>query len=96
VKVVTADSNRSGRTEAWIKVKCWNRDRFVVVGFVLDGAGGLAAALAPLARSTSPLSKSIKKKDTTWVDPRYNAEIMYADITDDGMVWHPSFKRLVP
>jgi bifunctional non-homologous end joining protein LigD len=33
---------RSGRTEAWIKVKCWNRDRFVVVGFVPDGAGGLA------------------------------------------------------
>jgi bifunctional non-homologous end joining protein LigD len=118
---------RSGRTEAWVKVKCWNLDRFVVVGFVPDGAGGLAklrlarreghaliyagrvgtgwdhktaravrAALAPLARSTSPLSKSIKKKDTTWVEPRYNAEIMYADITDDGMVRHPSFKRLVP
>jgi bifunctional non-homologous end joining protein LigD len=33
---------RSGRTEAWIKVKCWNRGRFVVVGFVPDGAGGLA------------------------------------------------------
>jgi bifunctional non-homologous end joining protein LigD len=23
-------------------VKCWKRDRFVVVGFVTDGAGGLA------------------------------------------------------
>jgi bifunctional non-homologous end joining protein LigD len=33
---------RSGRTAAWVKVKCWNRDRFVVVGFVPDGAGGLA------------------------------------------------------
>jgi hypothetical protein len=31
---------RSGRTEAWVKVKCWNLDRFVVVGFVPDGAGG--------------------------------------------------------
>jgi ATP dependent DNA ligase-like protein len=82
---------RSGRTEAWVKVKCWNLDRFVVVGFVPDGAGGLAKlrlarregralvyagrvgigwdhktarairqALTPLARSTSPLSKSIR------------------------------------
>jgi len=59
-------------------------------------ARAVRAALAPLARSISPLSKSIKKKDTTWVEPRYNAEIMYADITDDGMVRHPSFKRLVP
>jgi bifunctional non-homologous end joining protein LigD len=117
---------RSGRTEAWIKVKCWKQDRFAVVGFVPDGAGGLAKlrlarregqaliyagrvgtgwdhktarairqALTPLARSTSPLSKPIKKKDTTWVEPRYDAEVMYADITDDGMVRHPSFKGLV-
>src|SRR5439155_5038763 len=33
---------RSGRTDAWVKVKCWKRDRFAVVGFVPDGAGGLA------------------------------------------------------
>jgi len=119
-------SYRSGRTEAWIKVKCWNRDRFVVIGFVPDGAGGLAklrlarregrkliyvgrvgtgwdhktaravrAALAPLARPTSPLTTPIRKRDTTWVEPRYDAEVTYADITDDGMVRHPSFKRLV-
>jgi hypothetical protein len=33
---------RSGRTEAWVKVKCWRHDRLGVVGFVPDGAGGLA------------------------------------------------------
>ena len=117
---------RSSRTEAWIKVECWNRDRFVVVGFVPDGAGGLAklrlarregrkliyvgrvgtgwdhktaravrAVLAPLARPTSPLAEPIRKRDTTWVEPRYDAKVMYADITDDGMVRHPSFKGLV-
>jgi bifunctional non-homologous end joining protein LigD len=117
---------RSGRTEAWVKVKCWNLDRFVVVGFVPDGAGGLSKLrlarrdgrtlvyagrvgtgwdhktarairreLEPLARSTPPLTTPIKKRDTTWVEPRYDAEIMYADITDDGMVRHPSFKGLV-
>jgi len=52
-------------------------------------------ALTPLARPTSPLSKPIKKRDTTWVEPRFDAEITYADVTDDGMVRHPSFKRLV-
>jgi bifunctional non-homologous end joining protein LigD len=126
VSKLANSSYRSGRTEAWVKVKCWNLDRFVVVGFVPDGAGGLAKlrlarregralvyagrvgtgwdhktarairqALTPLARSTSPLSKPIKKKDTTWVEPRFDAEITYADVTDDGMVRHPSFKRLV-
>jgi bifunctional non-homologous end joining protein LigD len=53
-------------------------------------------ALDPLARSTSPLSKPLKKADTTWVEPRFDAEIDYVEITDDGMVRHPSFKRLVP
>jgi hypothetical protein len=28
--------------------------------------------------------------------PRFEAEITYAKITDDGMVRHPTFKRLVP
>jgi hypothetical protein len=32
---------RSGRCEHWLKVKCWRRDRFVVVGFVPEGASGI-------------------------------------------------------
>jgi ATP-dependent DNA ligase len=31
----------SGRCEHWLKVKCWRRDRFVVVGFVPEGASGI-------------------------------------------------------
>src|SRR5258708_38547862 len=34
---------RSVRGDHWCKVKCWERDRFVVVGFA-PGAGGLAKA----------------------------------------------------
>jgi hypothetical protein len=30
-----------------------------------------------------------------WVDPSYDAEMMYAVITDGDTVRHPSFKRLV-
>jgi bifunctional non-homologous end joining protein LigD len=33
---------RSERTDDWIKVKCWKRGRYVVVGFV-PGAGGISA-----------------------------------------------------
>jgi hypothetical protein len=50
----------------------------------------------PLARPTSPLTKPIRKRDTTWVEPRYDAEVIYVDTTDDGMVRHSSFKRLIP
>jgi bifunctional non-homologous end joining protein LigD len=116
----------SGRGEQWLKVKCWRRERFAVIGFVPEGSVGLRKlrlarresgslvyvgrvgtgwdrktawevrrALAPLARSTAPLGKSLKKRDTTWVEPRFDAEITYAEVTDDGMVRHPSFKRLV-
>jgi bifunctional non-homologous end joining protein LigD len=67
----------------------------VGTGWDYKTARAVRAALAPLARPTSPLSKSIKKRDTTWVEPRFDAEIAYADVTDDGMVRHPSFKRLV-
>jgi bifunctional non-homologous end joining protein LigD len=32
---------RSGRGEQWLKVKCWKRERFVVIGFVPEGSTGL-------------------------------------------------------
>jgi hypothetical protein len=30
------------------------------------------------------------------VEPRFDAEITFAEITDDGMVRHPVFKALLP
>jgi bifunctional non-homologous end joining protein LigD len=35
-------------------------------------------------------------RDKTRVEPRIDAEITYGEITDDGVVRHPVFKRLVP
>ena len=118
---------RSGRGEQWIKVKCWKRERFAVVGFVPEGSAGLLklrlarreedrliyvgrvgtgwdretaravrGALEPLACRTTPLAKPLRKADTIWVEPRFDAEITYAEITDDGMLRHPVFKALVP
>jgi bifunctional non-homologous end joining protein LigD len=67
----------------------------VGTGWDYRTAREIRSALAPLARPTSPLATPIKKKDTTWVQPRFEAEVAYADITDDGMVRQPSFKALI-
>jgi bifunctional non-homologous end joining protein LigD len=67
----------------------------VGTGWDREAAREIRRALQPLARSTAPLTKPLKKADTTWVEPRFDAEIAYAEFTDDGMVRHPSFKRLV-
>jgi bifunctional non-homologous end joining protein LigD len=109
----------SGRCEHWLKVKCWRRDRFVVVGFVPEGSSGIREGggliyvgrvgtgwdrqtahavrrtLEPFARPISPLTVPVKKRDTTWVEPRFDAEITYLAITTDGMVRQPSFKGLL-
>jgi len=67
----------------------------VGTGWSRQIAREIRRALEPLVRPTSPLSTPLKKADTTWVEPTYDVEITFAEITDDGMVRHPSFKRLV-
>jgi bifunctional non-homologous end joining protein LigD len=66
----------------------------VGTGWNRETAREIRRALGPLARPTAPLAKPIKKPDTTWVEPRFDAEVTYAEITDDGMVRHPVFKAL--
>jgi bifunctional non-homologous end joining protein LigD len=68
----------------------------VGTGWDRKTARAIRHALEPLSRPAAPLAKPLKKADTTWVEPRLDVEIAYAEITDDGMVRHPSFKRLVP
>ena len=64
-------------------------------GWDRETAREIRRALEPLARPTAPLANPFKKTDTTWVEPRFDAEITYVEITDDGMLRHPSFKALV-
>jgi bifunctional non-homologous end joining protein LigD len=64
------------------------------VGWNRENARDIRGFLEPLARSAAPLAKPLKKAGTTWVEPCFDAEIRYAEITDDGMVRHPSFKAL--
>jgi bifunctional non-homologous end joining protein LigD len=76
-------------------------DRLIYVGRVGTGwdretAREVRRALEPLACHKTSLAKSLRKADTIWVEPRFDAEITFAEITDDGMVRHPVFKALVP
>lgn len=115
---------RSGRSEAWLKVKCVKRAEFYIVGFV-PGPGGLSrirlgrkvksklvycgrvgtgwntatmrdlrAKLDRLKVATCPLDVPIKKPGTVWVRPKLKAKIAHTELTDDGMLRHPSFKGL--
>jgi bifunctional non-homologous end joining protein LigD len=77
------------------------QDGLIYVGRVGTGwdrqtAREVRRALEPLSRRTAPLAKPLKKLDTTWIEPRFEAEIAYVEITQDGMVRHPVFKTLLP
>jgi bifunctional non-homologous end joining protein LigD len=58
-------------------------------------AAAIRCALEPLARPMSPLTVPVKKRDTTWVETRFDAEITYSEVTNDGMIRQPSFKGLL-
>jgi hypothetical protein len=40
--------------------------------------------LEPLAVKRSPLTKPIRKPDTTWIEPKFQAEVTYGHITNDA------------
>ena len=72
-------------------------DALIYVGRVGAGWSRKAAVeirrvLGPLARSTCALTRPIKRADTVWVEPRYEAEVAFTEITGDAMVRLPSFK----
>ena len=115
---------RSERSDAWIKVKCVQRAKFPVVGFVKDPTGVAALHLAKkvgleliyigkvgtgwsrtassrirkqletVVSSKSKLTKPIRAPNTTWVEPKFVAEVEYRDITADGLLRASSFKGL--
>jgi hypothetical protein len=49
-----------------------------------------------LVRKTSPLDERVRKPDSLWVEPRYEADVAFSDVTHDGRVRHPSFGRGPP
>jgi bifunctional non-homologous end joining protein LigD len=116
---------RSKRSDAWIKVKCLQRGKFAVVGFVEDATGVAALHLgrregkdllyagkvgtgwSPTVSSqirkkletvvtpTSKLTKPIRDSKATWVEPNFQTEVEYRDITANGLLRAALFKRLI-
>lgn len=90
-------------TDGLLKLRLARREgsSLIYVGAVGTGWDRKAArsvrnALEPHVRPTSPLSKRVKALDTTWVEPVYDAEVAYSDVTAHGMLSRPVFKALVP
>jgi bifunctional non-homologous end joining protein LigD len=67
----------------------------VGTGFDRKSAAEVRRQLEPLAVKRSPLTTPIRKPGTIWVEPKFEAEVAYGHITHDGLVRHPSFKRLL-
>ena len=67
----------------------------VGTGWDRKSAVEIRRALTPLSRATCPLVRPIKRADTVWVEPRFEAEVTFTEITSEGMLRLPSFKMLV-
>jgi bifunctional non-homologous end joining protein LigD len=93
-------SDKRGRPFASLLLATTERGRLVwrgKVGTGFDDATmeALAAAMAPLARATSPLAETpAEARGARWVEPRLVAEIAYAEVTPDGRLRHPRFVAL--
>jgi bifunctional non-homologous end joining protein LigD len=67
----------------------------VGTGWDRKAARSIRRALDPHLRRRSPLHKRVKAPDTRWVEPAYDAEVAYSDVTAHGMLQRPVFKALV-
>jgi bifunctional non-homologous end joining protein LigD len=64
-------------------------------GFNDDLLKELSQKFQPLIREQSPFSEKIKTNmPVTWIEPKYVAEIKFAEWTKDGKMRHPIFMRM--
>ncbi|AMN40176.1 non-homologous end-joining DNA ligase [Rhodoplanes sp. Z2-YC6860] len=65
----------------------------VGTGFSDKVSLSLQQKLDRISVDTAPI-KIARKRNTTWVEPKFVAKVAYRDITDDGLLRHASFKGL--
>jgi DNA ligase D-like protein (predicted ligase) len=69
----------------------------VGTGFTMTELEVIQQTLEKIRTEISPFTeKTIKLKDTVWVRPLIVCEIEYLELTDEGVLRHPSFKRFRP
>lgn len=67
----------------------------VGTGFTHELLKTLYSKIQPLEVDECPLDIPVKKeKDFHWAKPKYTAQVQYAEVTEDGLVRHPSFLGL--
>ena len=120
-----ADAPYKGiRTRNWLKIKCIQRQEFVIIGWSESdrrrgfrslllgvregralryagkvGTGFNAKLIEDLMERMEPLAVDKPaadvprpdRKGAHWLEPKLVAEIAFAEVTDDGVLRHPSF-----
>jgi len=66
----------------------------VGTGWSRKVAADIRRTLDPLSRPAHVLDQNLKKQDTVWIEPRFEADVEFTEISTDGYVRHPSFKSL--
>src|SRR6185503_1177969 len=115
---------KGARTRNWLKIKCIQRQEFVIIGWsksdkrrgfrslllgVRDGgklryAGKVGTGfnarlieelmerMEPLATDKAPADvPRPERKGAHWIEPKLVAEIAFTEVTDEGLLRHPSF-----
>jgi bifunctional non-homologous end joining protein LigD len=118
---------RGRRSSNWLKIKCIQRQEFVIVGWTASdskrgfrslllgvhdegrlryagkvGTGFTGTRIAEILAKMTPLARTEPTVDAPrpvareahWIEPRLVAEIAFAQVTDDGLLRHPSFLGL--
>ena len=118
---------RGTRTRDWLKIKCIQRQEFVIVGWSESnkrrgfrslllgvhesgklryagkvGTGFNARLIEELMERMAPLETDkaalevprADRKGAHWIKPKLVAEIAFTEVTDDGVLRHPSFIAL--
>ncbi|MBU1210444.1 MAG: non-homologous end-joining DNA ligase [Alphaproteobacteria bacterium] len=68
----------------------------VGTGFTVKEAAAIWDGLQSIRRSHGALSGKLKasqRRDVVWVEPVVVAEVLYRDLTDEGLLRHASFQR---
>jgi bifunctional non-homologous end joining protein LigD len=63
-------------------------------GFSQKTSTSLRRKLEPLVTKESRLTKRVRKPKAKWVEPRFSADIVYRDITADGLLRQSAFKGM--
>lgn len=82
---------------AWRDGQDWRHAGRVGTGFKRDEAAALWQGLQPIRRRSAPVSDRLtaaQGRGVVWLEPKVVAEVVFRDVTDDGLLRHATFAKL--